>query len=147
MPKQRTRAAALAVALALTVAAVAGSAQGATVTAPKSGSQYRSGSPADVFMRISGRSVEIVAISFRCADTIGRSSLNDFKIKRTSKGYRFNADATGSISFADEGPDQNGKVHISGRFALNAKSVRGHIRVRSKRCGDTGDVDWRAKKA
>ena len=135
----------LAVALALAIPAAAAAAT--QPRAPRSGSEYRSGPPADVVMRIAGRSIEIVAISFPCAGTFGRASLNDFRLKRTSKGYRFNADANGLGSFADEAPDENARLHVSGRFALDARTVRGHIRVRSRRCGDTGDLDWRATRA
>ena len=131
--------------LVLALPAAAGAAT--TVKAPKSGSEYRSPAPSDVVMRISGRSVEILAISFPCGETTGRTSLNDFRLKRTSKGYRFNADANGLVSFADEAPDENARLHVSGRFALDARTVRGHIRVRSRRCGDTGDLDWRATRA
>jgi hypothetical protein len=115
--------------------------------APKSGSTYTNGAPSSVFMRISGRSVEIVAISFPCGDASGRASLNDFRLKRTSKGYRFNADANGLVSYSDEAPDENGTVHVSGRFEMDAKRVRGHIRVKTPRCGNTGDLKWRAKKS
>ncbi|HEX8742009.1 MAG TPA: hypothetical protein VF712_02640 [Thermoleophilaceae bacterium] len=135
----------LALALVLALPAAAGAAT--TVKAPKSGSVYRSGAPSDVFMRISGRSVELVAISFPCGEVTGRTSLNDFRLKRTDRGYRFNADANGLVSYSDEAPDQNGRVHVSGRFALDAKTVRGHIRVTSKRCGATGDLKWRATRA
>jgi hypothetical protein len=51
------------------------------------------------------------------------------------------------VTYSDEQGDENAKVHVSGRFALNAKTVRGHVRVRSKRCGDTGHLKWRATKA
>lgn len=115
-----------------------------TVKAPRSGSQYTSEPPQDVLLRVSGRSVEIVSMSFPCRKTTGRTSLNDFAIKRTDRGYRFNADATGSVGYANGKPDENGPVHISGRFARDAKTVRGAIRVKTKRCGDTGYLKWRA---
>jgi hypothetical protein len=133
----------LVLALALWLAALAGAAT--TVTAPKSGSSYEGGAPHDVLLRVQGRSVEIVAFSFPCTSEVtGRTALNDFRLKRTSKGYRFNADGHGIVTHSDEAGDENAETHISGRFALNAKSVRGHLRVRSKRCGNTGDLKWRA---
>jgi hypothetical protein len=132
------------IALALVLALPAAAGAATTVKAPKSGSEYRSGAPFDVVMRISGRSVEILAISFPCGEVTGRTSLNDFRLKRTAKGYRFNADANGLVGYSDESADENASVHVSGRFALDAKRVRGHVRVRSKRCGDTGDLKWRA---
>ena len=130
--------------LALTLALPAAAGSATTVKAPKSGSEYRSGPPSDVFMRISGRSVEILALSFPCGEVTGRTSVNDFRLKRTSKGYRFNADANGLVGYSDEAADENAAVHVSGRFALDAKTVRGHVRVTSRRCGATGDLKWRA---
>ena len=132
------------IALALMLALPAAAAAATTVKAPRSGSEYRSGAPSNVQMRIAGRSVEILAISFPCGEATGRTSLNDFRLKRTDRGYRFNADANGLVSYSDEATDENGSVHVSGRFALDARTVRGHIRVRSKRCGSTGDLRWRA---
>lgn len=145
MKRRTTRA--LAAVLALALAATAAQAQTTTPVAPKSGSVYRSGAPSNVFMSISGRSVEIVSLSFPCGEVMGRTSLNDFRLKRTSRGYRFNADASGLVGYSDEAPEENGKLHISGRFALDAKRVRGHIRVTTKRCGNTGDLKWSAKKS
>ena len=134
----------LLIAIAVLAVAVPSVALAATVKAPKSGSRYTSGAPHYAVIQISGRSVEIAALTFPCGEVLGRTSVNDFPIKRTPKGYRFNADANGSVTYSDEQADQNAKVHISGRFALDAKTVRGHIRVRSKRCGDTGYLKWRA---
>ncbi|HEX8645983.1 MAG TPA: hypothetical protein VF715_03720 [Thermoleophilaceae bacterium] len=133
----------LALALAVAVPAAAG---GATRSpkAPKSGWSY-AGQPGDVTLRISGRSVEIAAFSFPCGEVYGRTSVNDFRLKRTSKGYRFNADAHAIVTYTDE-TDANAEVHISGRFALDAKTVRGHIRAKSARC-DTGDLKWRGTRS
>lgn len=138
MPRRHT---VIALALALALPAVAGA---ATVRAPKSGSEYRGSPPANVVLNVSGRSVEIVAFSFPCGEVSGRTSLNDFRLKRTDRGYRFNADANALVTYSDEQLDENARVHISGRFTLKAHKVRGHIRVRSKRCGNTGNLDWRA---
>jgi hypothetical protein len=133
----------LTLALAIAVPAVA---TGATrpPKAPKSGWSYN-GKPGDVTLRISGRSVEIAAFSFPCGNVYGRTSVNDFPLKRTSKGYRFNADANGIVTYTDE-TDGNAKVHISGRFSLDAKTVRGNIRVTSDRC-KTGDLKWKGARA
>ena len=114
-----------------------------TVKAPKSGSRYESGAPFYVLLQISGRSVEIAAFSFGCGDTFGRTSVNDFRLKRTDRGYRFNADAKAIASYADD-TNENVSVHISGRVSLSAKTVRGHLRVKSPKCGDTGLFKWRA---
>jgi len=131
----------LVIAVALPAAATG---QSRPPKAPKSGWSYN-GQPGDVFLRISGRSAEIAAFSFPCGDVWGRTSINDFRLKRTSKGYRFNADANGLVTYTDE-TDTNAEIHISGRFALDAKTVRGHIRVESPRC-DTGDLKWKGARA
>ena len=137
-PRRRALAA-LALTLAVSIPAVAPAATG-DPRPPKSGWLYR-GQPGDVVLRISGRSVEFAAFSVRCGDVWGRTSINDFRLKRTSKGYRFNADANGLISYTDE-TDGNAEVHLSGRFSMDAKTVRGHMRVESDRC-DTGDLKWK----
>ncbi|HEX8051518.1 MAG TPA: hypothetical protein VF517_00885 [Thermoleophilaceae bacterium] len=116
------------------------------VRAPRSGSEYTSGAPRDVLLRVSGRSVEIVAITFPCGKTFARASLSDFPLKRTSRGYRFNADANAIVTYANGKPDENGAVHISGRFSLDARTLRGHIAAKTRRCGSTGDLSWKAKK-
>ncbi len=141
--RRRGALAALALALAVAVPALAPAATSAP-KAPKSGWTYE-GQPGDVMLRISGRSVEIAAFSFPCGDVWGRTSVNDFRLKRTSRGYRFNADAHGLVTYTDE-TDGNAAVHISGRFAMNAKTVRGHIRAKSSRC-DTGYLKWKGKRA
>ena len=128
------------IALALAVAVPAVAPAATQPKAPKSGSRYV-GQPGDVVLQISGRSVEIAAFSFPCGDVYGRTSVNDFRLKRTKKGYRFNADANGLVSYTDE-TDSNAEVHISGRFSMNAKTVRGHLRVVAKRC-KTGDLKWK----
>jgi hypothetical protein len=133
----------LALALAVAVPAVATGAS-RPPKAPKSGWSYN-GQPGDVILRISGRSVEIAAFSFQCGDVYGRTSVNDFRLKRTTKGYRFNADANGIVTYTDE-TDGNAEVHISGRFSLDAKTVRGHVRVESARC-ETGNVKWKGARA
>lgn len=126
----------------LLLALPAGATAATTVKAPKSGSSYESGEPYYVLLQISGRSVEIAAFSFGCKDTFGRTTVNDFRLKRTSKGYRFNADAKALASYADDS-NENVTLHISGRFSLSAKTVRGHLRVKSPKCGDTGYFKWR----
>lgn len=134
----------LLVALVLVAVVPAAALAQTTFKAPKSGSQYTSDDSREVVLHVSRKSVEIVAMTFPCKNTTGRTSLNDFPIKLTSRGYRFNADANGIVSYANGKPDENGKVHISGRFAADAKTVRGHIRVKTRRCGDTGNLKWRA---
>jgi len=116
------------------------------VRPPKSG-QY-DGHPRgkDLTLYVSGRSIQLAAFSFKCADTSGRMSLNDIPLKKTSKGYKFGLNANGSITFADEQPDENGKVSISGQFTRSGKKVTGVFRVRSPRCQDTGNIKWSARR-
>ena len=135
-----------AIAVALVLVTVAAGVAAASVRAPRSGATYTGPSPNDAFLRVSGRSVAILALSFRCGDVSGRTSLNDLRLKRTSRGYRFNADANGNVTYSDDQPDENARVHVSGRFSESARTVRGHIRVRSARCGDTGNLRWRASR-
>jgi hypothetical protein len=118
----------------------------AKVRAPKSGEydgQPR-GHPLSIF--VSGKEIELAAFSFKCADTVGRTSLNAIKLKKTRKGYKFALDAHGNISFEDGASDENGRVSIAGRFSADGKAARGKFRVRSKRCHDTGWIKWRASR-
>jgi hypothetical protein len=137
---------ALALALVMAGPVAVGDAKRPRVKAPKSGSEYR-GPERNVFLRISGKSVEIIGFDFPCAGASGRTSLNELRLKRTKGGYRFDIDAHGSAGYSDGYPDQNGKVHIGGRFTRDARKVRGHFRVRTPRCGDTGRLKWRAAKS
>ena len=135
---------ALLICAALLVALPA-AAPAATVKAPKSGT-YEGPPPVDAILQVAGKSVEIAAFSFECTDSVfGRTSINDFRLKRTSRGYRFHADVKAIASYTDD-TNENVSVRVSGRFAKNGKSVRGHLRVKSKRCGDTGTVKWRASR-
>jgi hypothetical protein len=136
---------ALLICAALLVALPA-AAPAATVKAPKSGT-YEGPPPVDAVLQVAGKSIQIAAFSFECkkSSMFGRTSINDFPLKRTSRGYRFDAKAKSIASYTDE-TDENVSVHATGRFAKDGKSVRGHVRVKSKRCGDTGVVKWRASR-
>jgi hypothetical protein len=115
-----------------------------TVKAPKSG-QYN-GSPRGkaLTLYVSGKSIQLAAFGFACAGSSGRTSLNDVRLKKTTKGYKFGISAHGSITFADNYPDQNGAIELYGRFSLDGKSAKGTFRVKSPRCHDTGSIKWRA---
>ena len=139
-PRLAALLAAAAVTLAPAAAPVAASKP--KVKAPKSGSEYDGNHK--LVLYISGKSIELAAFNFRCSDTTGRTSLNDIKLSKTKKGYKFGIKAHGIISFANGTPDENGAVNISGRFGRRAKTVAGHFRVKSPSCGDTGVVDWKA---
>ena len=117
-----------------------------SVKAPKSG-QYN-GHPRgkDLMLYVSGKSIEVAAFSFKCADTGGRTSLDAIALKKTSKGYKFSFSGRGSITFEDGQPDENGKISISGLFTRSGKKAAGVFRVRSTHCHDTGSVNWSAKR-
>jgi hypothetical protein len=131
-----------ALALALAVPVAAGVASDPVVRAPKSGSQYEGSRQS--FLQISGRSIEIMAFRFPCGDTVGRTSLNGLRLRRTPRGYRFHIDSHGLVTYGDDEPDENAAVHVGGRFSRNARTVRGLVRVRTPRCGGTGRLRWRA---
>jgi hypothetical protein len=136
-----TRLALTAALIGLAVAPAAPAA--AAVKQPRSGSHYE-GAAHHVFLQISGRSIEIVAFSFRCGATKGTVSLNDIRLRRSSRGYRFYSASHGLVTYRDGKPDENAEVHIRGLFTRDAKAVRGRFRVETPRCGNTGRVRWRA---
>jgi len=113
-----------------------------TVKAPKSGTY--TGYPGAMTLYVSGKSLSLVAFSFKCGEAKGRTSLNDVKLKKTKKGYAFSIKAHGNVTYSDEQPDENGAVNLSGRFSKTGKSSAGVFRVKTPRCGSTGDVKWRA---
>jgi hypothetical protein len=139
-----TRLALAALAASVALVPAAGAASG-KVRAPRSGQYHGTprGNPLSLY--VSGKSLELVALSFKCGQTVGSTSLNDIDLKKTRKGYRFSIAAHGNISFADEQPDENGAVSISGRFARDGKTARGVFRVKSHRC-HTGSIKWTARR-
>jgi hypothetical protein len=138
---------ATAAALALVPAAGAATHQAKPkVKVPKSGSYSGSPRGKDMTLYVSGKSIELAAFSFKCANTTGRTSLNAIPLKKTKKGYKFGISAHGNISFGDEAADENGTAKLSGRFARDGKSAKGVYRVKSPRCHDTGSIKWRVKR-
>lgn len=129
--------------LALVLALVVASAADAAVRPPRSGSQYQAAAH-HIFLQISGRSIEIIAFSFRCGDATGRISLNALKLKRSRRGYRFYFVTHGLATYSDGEPDENAEVHIRGLFTRDARAVRGRFRVETPKCGNTGRLRWRA---
>jgi hypothetical protein len=141
--RARIAAASIAAATALVpLAATATSVAAGKVKAPKSGTY--TGYPGAMTLYVSGKSISLAAFSFKCGDTHGRTSLNAIKLKWTKKGYSFSLKAHGNVTYSDDQPDQNGTVNISGRFSKTGKSSAGLYRVKTPRCGSTGDVKWRA---
>lgn len=136
-------AASVATALALVpLTATATGVAAGKVKAPRSGTY--TGYPGGMTLYISGNSVSLAAFSFKCGQAHGRTSLNDMRIKKTRKGYAFSLKAHGNVTYSDDHPDENAAVTMSGRFSKTGKSVVGLFRVKSPRCGSTGDVKWRA---
>jgi hypothetical protein len=124
------------------LAATATSLAASTVKAPRSGTY--TGHPGGMTLYVSGKSISLAAFSFKCGEAHGRTSLNDMRLKKTKKGYAFSLKAHGNVTYSDDQPDENAAVNISGRFSKSGKSSVGVFRVKSPRCGSTGDVKWRA---
>lgn|SRR3954447_4354730 len=142
-----TRARILACSAVAAVALVPFGATGASIAAskvkaPKSGTY--TGNPGAMTLYVSGKSVSLAAFSFKCGAAKGRTSVNAMKLKWTRKGYKFSLKGHGNVTYSDDQPDENAAVNISGRFSKTGKSSAGIFRVKSPRCGSTGDVKWRA---
>jgi hypothetical protein len=127
------------------VAAAATGASGAARHVKAPNGTY-SGGPGKLTLIASGKSIDLAAFSFKCRGTRGRTSLNGIALRKTKKGYKFSIKAHGGVTYADEHPDENGAVNMSGRFSRSGKSAVGYLRVRSPHCGDTGSVKWRASR-
>lgn len=137
-----------AVASGLALVILAGSAEGAKrppVKAPKSGSQYSTKS-GRVALSISGKSIQLAFIEFKCGATTGKTNLNAIKLKKTSNGYGFTIKTHGNVTYSDDQPDENAAVKLSGKFSRDAKTVKGIYRVTSPRCGSSGDVHWKGSR-
>jgi len=113
-----------------------------SVKAPKSGTY--TGYPGGMTLYVSGKSLSLAAFSFKCGQVHGRTSLNDIRLKKTKNGYTFSVKTHGNVTYTDDHPDENAAVRMSGRFSKTGKSSAGTFRVRTPRCGSTGDVKWRA---
>jgi hypothetical protein len=127
-------------AVVLVPAAVA--TQQAKVKVPRSG-KY-TGKPGKLTIYTSGKSIDLVSFQFKCRNTTGTTSLNSIPLKKSKRGYRFAIKAHGSVEYADQGAPENGAVQISGRFSPAGSSAKGILKVKTRRCGSTGDINWRA---
>jgi hypothetical protein len=137
-------AAAVAVALLVLAAPVY-----AAAVAPKSGATYKgeTSQGEKVTLVISGKSVQILAFDFQCGKKSRAStSVQDLKITLTDGRYRFDTSTNGIVSYADEQPDENGKIDARGRFSKSAKTVSGLLRVQTKRCHSTGYIKFSASR-
>jgi hypothetical protein len=138
----------LAVLALIFVAAAAAAATGASGAARhvKAPNGTYSGGPGKLTLIASGKSIDLAAFSFKCRATSGRTSLNGIPLRKTKKGYKFSIKTHGGATYADEHPDENAAVNMSGRFSRSGNSAVGYLRVRSPHCGDTGPVKWRARR-
>jgi hypothetical protein len=99
----------------------------------------------NLVMRVSGRSIELAAFDFPCRGTTGRTSLNGIALEKTSDDLEFSTTVRGIVSYKDGAPDENGVTKISGQFDPDGKSASGTYQVTTKRCGQSREIDWRAR--
>jgi hypothetical protein len=120
----------------------------ARVVAPRSGHYggTAGNSRRKIDLYTSGRTIDLAAFDFKCDGVVGRTSLNDVPLKKGKDGWKFAIRAHGSVTFSDEQPDENAAIGMSGTFSRTGKAVKGRLRVKSPRCGNTGDVAWSAKR-
>jgi hypothetical protein len=140
---------ALLAAAAVAAALPAGADAVASPTLPKPGSTYSGVTEDDerITLRMSRKSIEIVGWRFRCGDDVsGITSLQSIPLRHSEDGYRFKLTTFGIVSYSDEQPDENARIAFRGRFSRSAKTVAGLFRAKTPRCGDTGYVEWRAKR-
>ena len=111
------------------------------VKAPADGAHYTGNHRLNLY--ISGKSIQIVAFRFPCKQVKGDTSLQDIKLKKTDKGYKFAIESNGIVTYTDSDthPDQNGLISISGQFGRRAKTVAGHFHVKTPRC-DSGKIGY-----
>jgi hypothetical protein len=98
-----------------------------------------------VELDLDGTTIQLVAIAFKCGKADGHTVLNDIDMRRTRRGFAFGLKAHGSVTYSDGYPDENAEVDISGRFSRSGSRAGGRLRVKSPRCGGTGQVGWTAK--
>jgi hypothetical protein len=119
------------------------------VRAPKDGTYPgHTAQRRDLDLYLSGGTIELAAFGFKCGNgsATGRTGLNDIELTQTRRGFAFALRAHASVNYSDDHPEENAEVDISGRFARNGTTARGRLRVKSPRCGGTGQVAWRAKR-
>ena len=135
------------VALALSAAAVACLAAPAAGGAEPRRPTGTYGAPADRWvLSVVGRSVQIAAFDFDCRETKARISVNGIRIRKARGRWRFSGRLNGIVTYADERPDENGRLRVNGRFSRNARLVTGTLRVTTPACGTTREQQWRASR-
>jgi hypothetical protein len=97
-------------------------------------------------LHVSGTTIDVAAIAFRCGGATGRTVLNDVHMRRTWRGFAFDISAHGSVTYSDGYPDENAAIDLAGRFTRSGFRASGRLSVTAPRCGGTGRVDWTAKR-
>jgi hypothetical protein len=97
-----------------------------------------------ITLQISGKSIQILSFKFNCSGVRGTTSLDDIPLKKGKKGYKFSITAYALVEYSDDQKAENAPVTISGLFGRRAKTVKGRLRVKTTRCGDTPRVKWSA---
>lgn len=92
--------------------------------------------------------VKLIGFQFYCDDQAsGVTGLQNLKLKKTSKGYKFSGAASSAATYSDDAPAEDGTVRVSGRFSKNGKAATGKFSVSTPRCGDVSTgVRWIAAK-
>lgn len=91
-----------------------------------------------------GRSIPLFEGKVECAGGIvGTSGIEAIAIRKGDSRYWFDLRVKAMVGYSDEKPADNGDVEISGTFARDAKTAKGHLSVRSARC-DNVRVKWTA---
>jgi hypothetical protein len=101
--------------------------------------------PADRWLlSVAGRSIQVAAFDFNCRETKARVSVSDIRIRKARGRWRFSARLHGIVTYANERPDENGRLRVTGRFSRNARLATGTLRVTTPTCGTTREQQWRA---
>lgn len=135
------------VCIAAVVAAVAGLlAPAAGGAEPRRPSGVYSAAADRWLLSVAGRSIQIAAFDFDCGETKARISVNGIRIRKARGRWRFTARLNGIVTYADERPDENGRLRVTGRFSRSARLVTGTLRVTTPACGTTREQQWRASR-
>jgi hypothetical protein len=131
----------------LAAPAVSGAAK-SKVVAPKGKYKGATEQKGNLILNISKdrKYVKVIFFQIACDDEAnGATGLQNLKLKKTSKGYKFGGGATSTVVYTDD-TDAEGPVAVSGKFSKNGKTASGFLRVKTDRCGDSGPVKWIATK-
>jgi hypothetical protein len=115
------------------------------VKAPKKSARYQ-GLAGDhrLILEISGngRQVKLVFFEITCGEGTAATGLQNIALRKSRSGYGFGAGSRSTLVFEDDSYEEDVVVAVVGEFARNGKRISGLLRVKSERCGDTGNVKW-----